>query len=82
VTLLWSIRITTGTRTSTLSYRSRAIMGGGRKASIVGFPLAWHAGRIGVAKCTADRRLSASCRRCSGEPCYGKVEDMIVRVIE
>jgi hypothetical protein len=41
-------RITTVTRTSTLSYRSRAIMGGGRKASIVGFPLAWHAGRIGV----------------------------------
>jgi hypothetical protein len=48
VTLLWSIRITTGTRTSTLSYRSRAIMGGGRKASIVGFPLAWRAGGIGV----------------------------------
>ena len=27
---------------------TRAIMGGGRKASIVGFPLAWHAGDIGV----------------------------------
>ena len=31
-------RITTVTRTTTLSYRSRAIMGGGRKASIVWFP--------------------------------------------
>src|ERR1041385_3680634 len=46
-----SIRITTGIRTLTLSYRSRAIMSltGGRKASGVCFPLAtWNAGGIGV----------------------------------
>jgi hypothetical protein len=48
VTLLRLIRITTVTLTNTLSYRLRAIMAGGRKASIVGFPLAWHAGGIGV----------------------------------
>jgi hypothetical protein len=45
-------RITTVTRTSTLSYRSRAVLGialtGGRKASIIGLPLAWNAGGIGV----------------------------------
>jgi len=41
-------RITTGARTSTLSYRAPVIMGGGRKASIVGFPLARHGGDIGV----------------------------------
>jgi hypothetical protein len=42
--------ITTGARTSTLSYRSRAIIAliGGRKASIIGLPLAWNAGGIGV----------------------------------
>jgi hypothetical protein len=46
--LLWSNRITTGTRISTLSCRSRAVMGvaltGGRRASIIGLPLAWNAG--------------------------------------
>jgi len=41
-------RITTVARTNTSSYRSGAIMGGGRKANIVGFPLGWHAGDIGV----------------------------------
>ena len=42
----------TGTRTGTLSYRSRATMRialtGGRKASIIGLPLASNAGGIGV----------------------------------
>jgi len=40
-----SIRSTTAART-TLSYRSPLIMGGGPKATIIGFPLVWHAGGI------------------------------------
>jgi hypothetical protein len=33
-------------RSTTAKYRSPVIMGGGRKATIVGFPLVWHAGGI------------------------------------
>ncbi len=51
---LWSIRIATE-----LSCRSRAAMGialtGGRKASIIGLPLAWNAGGIGVKEAPVGR---------------------------
>jgi len=47
VTSLSSMRIA-----AALSFRSRAVMSialtGGRKASIIGLPLAWNAGGIGV----------------------------------
>ena len=93
LTLLWSIRITTGT--GTLPYRSRALTGialiGGRKASIIGLPLAWNAGGIGVVRrrtirvlCRARRRrcgsrpISPSCRRsCGSRNQISGFEDLI-----
>ena len=59
--------------TTALSYRSRAVTGialtGGRKASIIGLPLAWNAGGIGVVRRRTIRVLCrARRRRCGSRP--------------